>query len=105
MESIVRDKITIYLSSNNVFSDKQYGFIKGIKGRSTVTQLLKVLDLRTESLEFYGQIDVIYTDLEKAFDKIPHNRLISKLYSYKINSEIVNWIQSFLLNRRQSSNW
>jgi len=42
-----------------------------------------------------------YADLEKAFDKVPHKRLISKLYSYKINAGVIKWIESFLTNRRQ----
>ena len=53
------------MKDNNLFSDRQYGFIKG---RSTVSQLLKILDKRTDYLENGGQIDTIYTDLEKAFD-------------------------------------
>ena len=48
-----------------------------------------------------GQIDVIYTDLEKAFDKVPHRRLISKLHSYCIHTDVVEWITCFLTNRRQ----
>ena len=51
-----------------IINTKQFGFIKG---RSTVMQLLMVLDKWTECLELGGQIDVIYTDLEKAFDKVP----------------------------------
>ena len=98
IESIIRDFITEHLIRNKVFSNKQFGFIKG---RSTVLQLLKVMDIWTESLESGGQIDVIYTDLEKAFDKVPHKRLISKLYSYKINIDVIKWVESFLVNRRQ----
>ena len=44
---------------------------------------------------------MIYTDLEKAFDKIPHIRLISKLSSYGLNKDITSWIEAFLLNRKQ----
>jgi len=44
---------------------------------------------------------VIYTDLEKAFDKIPHKRLISKLFSYGLNKDIISWIEAFLNNRKQ----
>ena len=69
---------------NNLFSNKQFGFIKG---RSTTLQLLQILDRWTELLENGGQIDVVYTDLQKAFDKIPHKRLISKLFSYGINKK------------------
>jgi hypothetical protein len=52
-------------------------------------------------LQSGGQIDVIYTDFEKAFDKVPHKRLISKLKSYNLNLEIIQWIESFLLSRKQ----
>mgnify|MGYP003449428123 FL=1 len=68
MESIIRDHITEHFTKNNLFSKKQFGFIKG---RSTVLQLLSVLDKWTEALEDGGCIDAIYTDFEKAFDKVP----------------------------------
>ena len=61
IESIVRDHLMKYFLNNNLFTDKQFGFIKG---RSTVTQLLKILDSWTSSLKNDGQIDIIYTDLE-----------------------------------------
>jgi len=71
----------VHFKINNLFSNKQFGFIKG---RSTTLQLLQILDRWTELLENGGQIDVVYTDLEKAYDKIPYKRLISKLFSYGI---------------------
>ena len=43
-----------------------------------------------------GQIDIIYTDFEKAFDKVPHQRLISKLYCYGLNNSDIIWIEAFL---------
>ena len=39
-------------------------------------------------------------DFEKAFDKVPHRRLISKLHSYGVNSNIISWITDFLDKRR-----
>jgi len=59
-----------------------------------------MLDIWTEALEEGGQIDVIYTDLEKAFDKVPHNGLLLKLQLYNVNFNIVAWIQAFLTNRK-----
>jgi len=59
------------------------------------------MDIWTECLESGGQIDVIYTDPENAFDKVPHKISISKLCEYKINAEVIKWIESFLINRRQ----
>ena len=74
MESIIRDHIINYFIGNGLFSSKQYGFIAG---RSKVLQLLTLLDKWTTSLEMGGQIDVIYTDFEKAFDEVLHKRLVS----------------------------
>jgi len=42
-----------------------------------------------------GETDVVYNDFERAFDKVPHRRLISKLESYGINTTIINWIRDF----------
>jgi len=75
-----------YFKINNLFSNKRFGFIEG---RSSTLQLLQILDRWTELLENGSQIDVVYTDLEKAFDKIPHKRLISKLFSYGIKKLLV----------------
>jgi len=61
-----------YLLISDLLSNQQYGFVHG---RSTMLQLLHMLDKCTEDLESVGQIDVIYTDYEKAFDKVPHRRL------------------------------
>jgi len=52
-------------------------------------------------LESGGQTDVIYTDLEKAFDKVPHKLLINKLKAYNLDPQAVGWIISFLSNRKQ----
>ena len=46
------------------------------------------------------QIDAIYTDFEKAFDKVPHKRLLSKLRSYGICDIIIDWIGDFLQARK-----
>ena len=55
----------------------------------------------TELLDSGGQIDVIYTDFAKAFDKVPHQRLLAKLRSYGITKEMLQWIENFLCNRKQ----
>ena len=52
-------------------------------------------------MESGGRIDVIYTDFDKAFDKVPHRRLLSKLKSYKIHTSIIEWIKNFLSDRKQ----
>ena len=62
---------------NDLYSKKQFGFISG---RSTTLQLLLVMEEWTEILKKGGvAIDTIYMDFMKAFDKVPHKRLITKL--------------------------
>ena len=85
LEQIIRDNVTEHMKDNDLLSDKQFGFIKG---RSTVLQLLNVLDSWTETLENGGCIDVVYCDFMKAFDKVPHRRLIGKLQSYGIKGKL-----------------
>jgi len=96
-KSLIRDHIMIHFISNNLFTVKQYGFLNG---RSTVLQLLHVLDTWVKHLDEGGQIDIIYTDFAKAFDKVPHCRLISKLRSYGVNDQLILWIK-VLLHRSQ----
>ena len=46
-------------------------------------------------------VDVIYLDFQKAFDKVPHQRLILKLKSHGMGNCIINWIEQWLTDRRQ----
>ena len=57
---------------HNLLSDCQYGFRKH---RSTVLQLLDVLEDWTSALDDNYQVDAIYFDFAKAFDTVPHQRL------------------------------
>jgi hypothetical protein len=69
MESILRERIMIHLNSNNLISNKQYGFLPG---RSTTLQLLMSLDAWTSTLDEGREVDVVYCDFMKAFDRVPH---------------------------------
>lgn len=98
LEAIVRDKIMDYMKVNKLFSKKQYGFLPG---RSTVLQLLKMLDHWTEALDNGDSLEVLYLDIQKAFDTVPHKRLIIKLKALGIKGRLLTWIQNFLDNRTQ----
>ena len=71
------------------------------KGKSTVTNLITALNIWTESLSHGIPIDVIYLDFSKAFDKVPHQRLVNQLYNFGISGKCLSWIQNFLSNRIQ----
>lgn len=98
LESLVKTKIMDYMMENNLFSTKQYGFISG---RSTSLQLLKVMEDWTSILDMGGQVDCVYFDFMKAFDKVSHKHLLLKLEAYHLNPKVLSWISSFLTSRRQ----
>lgn len=98
LENIVRENMIEHMQKYKLFSDKQYGFISG---RSTVLQLLVVLDEWTEMLDAGGSIDVAYCDFMKAFDKVSHSRLLHKLKVYQFGDSYINWIKCFLNGRTQ----
>ena len=98
METIVRNHIVKHLLDNELISPSQHGFTKG---RLCLTNLLEVLEEWTEILDGGDCLDVIYLDLKKAFDTVPHRRLIAKLKAYGIRGEVIKWVECFLKNRKQ----
>ena len=99
MEKIIKEAMLTHLVDNSLLSKKQFGFLSG---RSTVTQLLKFLDECADKVTRGGVVDTIYMDFAKAFDKVPHRRLLHKLEAYGINGNILEWIKSFLIGRNQT---
>ena len=107
MESIIREELLQHMKPH--LSKHQHGFING---RSCVTQLLDCIGEWTKQLDEGNSIDVIYLDYAKAFDTVPHLRLLKKLEGYGVAGQVLQWIRSFLSNRRQkvvingeSSSW
>ena len=47
------------------------------------------------------QVDTIYLDFKKAFDSVPHGRLLTKLKGYGFDGKLLKWIEDFLSERRQ----
>ena len=83
---------------DDLFTNHQHGFIKT---KSCVTQLLETIEKWTELLDQGYSVDVIYLDFQKAFDSVPHQRLLKKIYGYGIRGNLYNWIEDFLTHRRQ----
>ena len=98
LENILRQKIMEHLLLNNLLSKKQHGFITG---RSTVTQLLTYMDECIQHIVNGDVVDAVYLDFWKAFDTVPHRRLLGKLQAYGIKGNILNWINTFLVGRSQ----
>lgn len=98
-ERIIRKIIVNHLEQNNLLCQNQHGFLKG---RSCLTQLLKHIDTILQNLLNGHDTDAIYLDFSKAFDKVDHNILLSKLYAYGIRGNLLAWIKSYLSNRVQT---
>lgn len=76
----------------------QHGFRKG---RSCLSNLLSFLDEVTQKIEQGESVDAVYLDLAKAFDKVPHQRLLNKLEAYGVRGKVLAWIRNWLKDRRQ----
>ena len=70
-------------------------------GRSCETQLAGLVDELAKSLDNKGQTDLIILDFSKAFDKVPHKKLLYKLNQVGIDGNILKWIETFLTTRHQ----
>ena len=61
--------------------------------------LITTINNIAQGLDAGSQIDAIFLDLSKVFDKVPHQRLCIKLQHYGIRGPLLTWIQDFLTNR------
>ena len=98
MEHIVVSNIRRHLDLNNILSDSQHGFRNK---RSCESQLISFTHDLFNSVSGGGQVDVAVLDFSKAFDKVPHRRLMEKLSFYGIRDNAHTWIYNFLSDRHQ----
>ena len=99
-ERLILQHILGYCRKHNIISCNQHGFQAG---KSCLTNLLHCMNDWTTSYDKQPKegTDIIYTDFQKAFDSVQHKRLLHKLSVYGIQGKLLNWIKSFLTNRRQ----
>ena len=88
-----------HLSSNNILIDEQYGFRQRF---SCETQLISAIHNWAKLINVRSQTDVVLLDFSKAFDSVPHQRLLMKLDYYAIRGNMLKWIKVFLTNCSQS---
>ena len=98
LESLIKDRIVIHLERNQLLTDSQHGFRAG---RSCLTNLLEFYHGMIGAYDRSGSVDVIFLDFQKAFDKVPHRRLMSKVRALGIVGKVADWIEAWLSNRRQ----
>lgn len=95
-ESLVYD--TLYYHIKPFLSPRQHGFVSN---RSTTSNLLEYKNYICHAFAKTSQVDSVYTDFSKAFDKVNHYILCKKLASYGIHGNLLRWIESYLTKRSQ----
>ena len=96
LEHIVCRHLCCHLENNNILSKLNHGFRSG---HSCETQLLTTMNDILKPFDSGLQTDVAILDFSKAFDTVPHRKLMHKLENYGINGSIHKWISHFLMNR------
>ena len=109
LEHIIDSNLMAHLSKWNILAENQHAFRKA---RSCESQLILAIHDITKNIDDGLTTDVAILDFSKAFDVIPHHRLLNKLDFYGIRSKTKQWITSFLTKRQQRvvvngkySNW
>ena len=98
MEACLKETIVTHLEMNNLLRESQHGFRSG---RSVLSNLINHVDNLTSLVDSGIQVDVLYLDFAKAFDVIPHRRLLAKCKGLGIDGKILAWIERWLVGRRQ----
>lgn len=78
--------------------NQQHGFVPN---RSCTTNLLFFTDYVLKAIEKGQQVDALFADFSKAFDRIPHDKLVSKLISFGFAPPAIEWLVSYLTHRKQ----
>ena len=109
LERLIKDHMVDFLVKHKLLNSSQHGFLKA---RSCLTNMLCFLEEITKWIDVGSPVDIIYLDFQKAFDKVPHQRLLLKLKAHGIGDSITDWIEQWLTDRRQRvvvdgevSNW
>ena len=97
LEHVICSHIHAHLEQHGLLTPVQHGFRKA---HSCETQLLVTMDDFFSAFDAKIQTDVGILDFSRAFDTVPHQRLMGKLAHYGIQGTTIRWIEAFLCNRR-----
>ncbi|CAM4564109.1 unnamed protein product [Caretta caretta] len=98
VEIIVKNKIVRHVEEHKLLGKSQHGFSKG---KSCLTNLLESFEGVNKHVDKEDPVGIVYLDFQKAFDKIPHQRLLHKLSCHWIRGKILSWIENWLKDREQ----
>ena len=99
LEHIIVKHLMSHYEKHSILSDLNHGFRSGF---SCETQLLNTINDFYQSFDTNTQVDVAFLDFSKAFDVVPHDRLMIKLHHYGVRGKLHRWISGFLQQWTQS---
>ena len=92
------------IAKSNIMINEQHGFGNKLGNKLfTITQLMNTTTDWANTLNTKGQTYIIFLDFSRAFDKISHEFILSKLHHYGIKNHTLSWIGAFLSNRTQTT--
>ena len=103
MKILVKGRLITHLEMNNLIGDSQHGF------RHKRSCLTSLLDFFAQVIDTYDTdnnkaVDIVYLDFQKAFDKVPHERLMVKVNAYDIQCDAARWIRNCRVSWTSSPN-
>lgn len=98
LEHIIHTQVINYLEEHDIIFKYQHGFRRGY---SCDTQLTGFTNDIFSAVDAGLQVDAVFLDYSKAFDRVPHHRLLTKLTNLNLHPSVISWIKQFLDNRKQ----
>ena len=97
LERLIKGHMVDFLVRHTLLNPSQHGFLKV---RSCLTNMLCFLEEITKLMDEGSPVDIIYLDFQKAFDKVPNQRLLLKLKAHGIGNGVIDWIEQWLTDRK-----
>ena len=97
LETLIKDQMRNHLNKYKLIRGSQNGFTKG---SSCLTNLIEFYEAVSDWVDVGKAGDIVYLDLKKAFDKVPHRKLLAKVSACGVAGQGANWIANWLSERK-----
>ena len=98
LETLIKDQMRNHLNKYKLIKGSQHGFTKS---SSCLTNLSEFCEAVSDWVDDGKAVDMVYLDFKKAFDKVPHRRLLAKVRACGVAGQVTNWIANWLRGRKQ----
>ena len=98
IERHIKAIVVEHLELSASISPRQWGFISS---KSTISALIKVVDDWSRTLDQGFEVCIVFFDISKAFDTVPHLPLLQQMEKLGLNPYLLRWIRSYLIERTQ----